>query len=168
MGGTQLAVAINFLRAGASRHSRTLSSLISVVPPPPVAIASSNANSSSSSSSSSLIPLSSSPNVAWELFRLSWLARGLSVPVPEGAAGDVSLCSAAEAVEAARAARKRTAEAVKPLRIREHNVLAALRDPLRLVEFNRPMPLPAMVALMILLWDEESVAVAQQLANKKR
>ena len=108
-----------------------------------------------------------STTLAWERSRLSWLARGVSAPVPDDAQGNASLRSAAAAVDAARAARKRTAEISKPLRIREHNVLAALRDPLRLVEFNRPMPLPAMVDLMILLWSEEAAVVASSVATQQ-
>ncbi len=109
----------------------------------------------------------STTTLAWERSRLSWLARGVSAPVPDDAQGNASLRSAAAAVDAARAARKRTAEISKPLRIREHNVLAALRDPLRLVEFNRPMPLPAMVDLMILLWSEEAAVVASSVATQQ-
>lgn len=108
-----------------------------------------------------------SSTLAWERSRLSWLARGVLAPVPDDAHGNASLRSAAAAVDAARAARKRTAEISKPLRIREHNVLAALRDPLRLVEFNRPMPLPAMVDLMILLWSEEAAVVASSTAAQQ-
>jgi hypothetical protein len=103
-----------------------------------------------------------SPGVAWERARLSWLARGGAfAPVADDAAGAASLAAAAAALDAARAARRRAADAAKPLRIREHNVLAALRDPLRLVEFNRPMPLPAMIDLNNRLWAEEAARAAR-------
>ena len=38
-------------------------------------------------------------------------------------------------------------------------MLAALRDPSRLIVFNRPMPLPSLVPIMVQLWQEEAVGL---------
>lgn len=94
---------------------------------------------------------------AWVRRRLQWLATGsLQPPLPAGA----RLEQYAAAVEAARAARTAAAASSRPIRIREHSILAALRDPSRLVVFNRPMPLPSLIPIMVQLWEEEALSSA--------
>jgi hypothetical protein len=118
--------------------------------------------------SSHSLPVSLSPSQRWERARTAWLSRGslAAVPSPPTPADDVSHAVAAAAVDAARVEYRRVTDASKPLRIREHNVLAALRDPTRLVEFNRPMPLPALVDIMRLLWAEEALAAPRAAAPR--
>jgi hypothetical protein len=101
------------------------------------------------------------PAARWERARTSWLASGAFADVPLTAAGDAALRDAGAALAAARGARRRAGAAARPLAIREGNILAALRDPLRAVEFNRPMPLPALVDILRLLWEEEAAAAAR-------
>ena len=98
-----------------------------------------------------------------------WLSSGVFSAPPAGPLGDKALANAAEVVLRERAARVERDSTSRPVRIRESNVLAALREPSRLIEFNRPMPLPSMVRLLCLLWDEEALSVsAKSASNTKR
>jgi len=85
-----------------------------------------------------------------------WLGSGKFFAPPPGPIGDSCLAHASEVLARERALRVERDGASRPVRIRESNVLAALREPSRLIEFNRPMPLPSMVRLLCLLWDEEA------------
>lgn len=99
-------------------------------------------------------PTSASPTCAaveWERRRLSWLSTGV-FQLPDNDRSAMALLESSRALLAERRA------TTKPLRIRENNILSALRDPGRLVEFNRPAPLPSIVAIMNLLWQEEAAA----------
>jgi hypothetical protein len=102
------------------------------------------------------------PGDVWARRRLQWLATGHhlagaapTAAAPAGAAGGAEHFAAA--VDAARAARAAAAAASRPIRIREHSILAALRDPSRLVVFNRPLPLPSLIPIMVQLWEEEAL-----------
>ena len=96
---------------------------------------------------------------------LQWLATGshhlAAGAGPTAAAAAAPADAAAEhfaaTVDAARAARVAAAAAARPIRIREHSILAALRDPSRLVVFNRPLPLPSLIPIMVQLWEEEAL-----------
>ena len=107
-----------------------------------------------------LRPLSTAPSepssLPWRRRRLQWLATG-ACALPAPPPGSPALDRFAATVDAARAARAAHAAASRPIRIREHSVLAALRDPSRLIVFNRPMPLPSLVPIMVQLWAEEAV-----------
>jgi hypothetical protein len=99
-------------------------------------------------------PTSASPTCAaveWERRRLSWLSTGV-FQLPDNDRSAMALLESSRALLAERRA------TTKPRRIRENNILSALRDPGRLVEFNRPAPLPSIVAIMNLLWQEEAAA----------
>ena len=89
-----------------------------------------------------------------------WLATGVA---SLGAAASSALDEAALArllrgVEEARAARRRPR--AKPLRVREQSIIAALREPQRLIELNRPLPLANMVELVRMAWAEAAGAAA--------
>ena len=73
---------------------------------------------------------------------------------------------ASEVVRSARALRAERDSLSRPIRIRESNVLAALREPSRLLEFNRPLPLPSLIRLLCILWDEGLAAQAVEAARK--
>jgi len=49
---------------------------------------------------------------------------------------------------------KRKPRSTKPVRVRELNILNAFREPNRMVEFNRPLPLPRMIELITQVWQE--------------
>jgi hypothetical protein len=95
---------------------------------------------------------------AWHRRRLQWLATGTLYPAPPPAGSRPERYPAA--IDAARAARAASAAASRPIRIREHSVLAALRDPSRLVVFNRAMPLPSLIPILVQLWEEEALGSA--------
>lgn len=90
---------------------------------------------------------------AWQRCRIAWLATGAFVDDGRSDAHSAALA-------AARAARAELRAAAKPVRIREASVLAALRDPSRLVEFSRPMPLAECRRLVCMLWEEETANAA--------
>jgi hypothetical protein len=98
------------------------------------------------------------PADLWSRRRLQWLATGSHhlAPGPAAAAAPAAEHFIA-AVDAARAARAAAAASARPIRIREHSILAALRDPSRLVVFNRPLPLPSLIPIMVQLWEEEAL-----------
>ena len=89
---------------------------------------------------------------AWARRRLQWLATGTTLPSRAGSPERF-----AAAVDAARAARASQQASSRPIRIREHSILAALRDPSRLVVFNRPLPLPNLIPILTALWEEEAL-----------
>jgi hypothetical protein len=89
---------------------------------------------------------------AWARRRLQWLATGTTLPSRAGSPEHF-----AAAVDAARAARAAQQASSRPIRIREHSILAALRDPSRLVVFNRPLPLPSLIPILTALWEEEAL-----------
>ena len=95
---------------------------------------------------------------AWAARRLLWLTTGAFADPPRGAHGEALLARLSDALRRLRAARAERASLAKPIRVRESNVLAALREPSRLLEFNRPMPLPRLVGIMNTLWEEEARA----------
>jgi hypothetical protein len=97
-------------------------------------------------------------SAAWSARRLLWLTTGAIAEPPRGARGEAVLARLADALRRLRAQRAERASQAKPIRVREGNVLAALREPSRLLEFNRPMPLPRLVVLMNTLWEEEAAA----------
>jgi len=109
-----------------------------------------------------------SSTAAWERSRLVWLATGSAAaaaavaaapaPAPAPAApGEAE--GLARAVADARAALRRPR--AKPVRVREQNILNALRDPHRLVEFSRPLPLPRMIDLITTLWADTSATTTR-------
>ena len=49
---------------------------------------------------------------------------------------------------------KRKPRTTRPVRVREHNILNAFREPHRLVEFSRPLPLPRLIGLITHVWQE--------------
>lgn len=95
-----------------------------------------------------------------------WLATGKFTSPPPGAQGDRMVAHASEVVRSARALRAERDSLSRPIRIRESNVLAALREPSRLLEFNRPLPLPSLIRLLCILWDEGLAAQAVEAARK--
>jgi hypothetical protein len=97
-------------------------------------------------------------SAAWSARRLLWLTTGVFGDAPRGAHGEALLARLGDALRRLRAQRAERASLAKPIRVREGNVLAALREPSRLLEFNRPMPLPRLVALMNTLWEEDAAA----------
>ena len=97
-------------------------------------------------------------SAAWSARRLLWLTTGVFGDAPRGAHGEALLARLGDALRRLRAQRAERASLAKPIRVREGNVLAALREPSRLLEFNRPMPLPRLVMLMNTLWEEEAAA----------
>ena len=98
----------------------------------------------------------------WETRRLLWLTTGSFVDPQRGPHGEAVLARLADTLRRLRAQRAERASLAKPIRVRESNVLAALREPTRLLEFNRPMPLPRLVSIMNTLWEEEAAAQAKK------
>ena len=94
----------------------------------------------------------------WETRRLLWLTTGSFVDPQRGPHGEAVLARLADTLRRLRAQRAERASLAKPIRVRESNVLAALREPSRLLDFNRPLPLPRLVGIMNQLWEEEVVA----------
>ncbi len=106
----------------------------------------------------STLPPPTDPGSHWRASRLMWLATGKFTAPPTGPQGDRMLAHASEVVRSARALRAERDSLSRPIRIRESNVLAALREPNRLLEFNRPLPLPSLIRLLCILWDEGLLA----------
>ncbi len=98
----------------------------------------------------------------WYSRRLLWLATGSFVDPPRGPSGEALLQRLSKSLQRLRLQRAERASLAKPIRVRESNVLAALREPTRLLEFNRPMPLPRLVSIMNTLWEEEAAAQAKK------
>lgn len=98
----------------------------------------------------------------WETRRLLWLTTGSFVDPPRGPHGEAVLARLADTLRRLRAQRAERASLAKPIRVRESNVLAALREPSRLLEFNRPLPLPRLVGIMNQLWEEDLQREAAQ------
>ena len=111
----------------------------------------SSISSSSSSSGAAAAPLGQQ----WEARRLSWLATGRFESISASASAALAAALASARSEQAELRAKKA-----PVRIRERNILAALRDPLREVEFNRPMPLASLVNICGQLWEEEALLSA--------
>jgi len=95
---------------------------------------------------------------AWCARRLLWLTTGAFADPPRGARGEALLARLSDSLRRLRLQRAERASLTRPIRVRESNVLAALREPGRLLEFNRPMPLPRLVSIMNTLWEEEARA----------
>lgn len=105
---------------------------------------------------------------AWERMRWKWKATGVVSSPVDGAAAVTDPDRLPRAVTKYRARYWQMRHVVmesrrhaRPAVIRHQNIIDALREPGRSVELSRPMPLPAMVALVQTLWAEEPQAHTQ-------
>lgn len=91
----------------------------------------------------------------WERKRLMWLGSGEFKSPGKGRSAILQLRRCASIVQAARFARIEKKLNSKPVEIRKQSIMNALREPTRMVEFNRGMPLASMVEILRALWEEE-------------
>jgi len=100
----------------------------------------------------------STKSFPWDLSRAQWLASGRTGIVnfvqPQSGKSSINdeLNRLQLIIEEERA--KRKPRTTRPVRVREHNILNAFREPHRLVEFSRPLPLPRLIGLISHVWQE--------------
>ena len=100
----------------------------------------------------------SAKSCTWELSRAQWLSSGRTGNVnyvqPQSGMSSINdeLNRLQLIIEEERA--KRKPRTTRPVRVREHNILNAFREPHRLVEFSRPLPLPRLIGLITHVWQE--------------
>ena len=99
---------------------------------------------------------------SWELSRAHWLVTGnpqyVHGPISGKSSPSDELIRLQLIAEEERA--KRKPRSSRPVRVREHNILNAFREPQRMVEFNRPLPLPRMIELITQVWQEAQQTTA--------
>ncbi len=97
----------------------------------------------------------------WEFSRIYWRLTGnadylQTQPTPTTTSSSKSISDEFDRMyriaEEERA--KRKPKSTKFIRVRELNILNAFREPNRMVEFNRPLPLPRMIELITQVWQE--------------
>jgi hypothetical protein len=97
---------------------------------------------------------------------LLWLTTGTFADPPAGANGEDLKVRLADTLSRLRLQRAERESLAKPIKVRESNILSALREPSRLLEFNRPLPLPHLLRIMVQLWGEEYAAASSSSSAK--